>query len=161
MSVPDPSLGPSVQGTSPSNHAHIPLKPVPEPPLTGALGVLQYTGIPRSWLKRPRLPSKKMMVFLGTVSGLTSLYFYDRKEAKRIKQSYIDRVSHMAEVPMKTWELPRKLTVYACKWPGDDDYDRSMGYFKKYVKVCWSVVSPSSILANVSSFEAGTCSCRN
>lgn len=93
------------------------------------------------------------MVFLGTVSGLTSLYFYDRKEAKRIKQSYIDRVSHMAEVPMKTWELPRKLTVYACKWPGDDDYDRSMGYFKKYVKVCWSVVSPSCVSANVSSFK--------
>lgn len=36
---------------------------------------------------------------------------------------------------MRTDELPRKVTVYVSKWPGDEDYNRGAAYFKKYVKV--------------------------
>jgi mitochondrial import inner membrane translocase subunit TIM54 len=32
-------------------------------------------------------------------------------------------------------EWPRKVTVYGSKWPSDEDYDRSLKYFRKYVKV--------------------------
>lgn len=35
---------------------------------------------------------------------------------------------------MKPGEWPRKITVYATRSPGDDDYDKALRYFKKYVK---------------------------
>ncbi|KAG8933364.1 mitochondrial import inner membrane translocase subunit tim54 [Tulasnella sp. 418] len=106
----------------------------PPGPKSGFVTALEYTGIPASWLRKPKLPSRNWLIFIGTTSSILSLYVYDRREAKRIKQSYIDRVKHLAEEPMKTWELPRKLTVYACKWPGDEEYESSMKYFKRYMK---------------------------
>jgi hypothetical protein len=36
---------------------------------------------------------------------------------------------------MGSVDWPRKVTVYGCKWPGDDEHERSMKYFRKYVKV--------------------------
>lgn len=41
----------------------------------------------------------------------------------------------MSKVPLHSMELPRKVTVYGSKWPSDEDYDRSLKYFRKYVKV--------------------------
>lgn len=35
---------------------------------------------------------------------------------------------------MKPSDWPRKITVYATRSPGDDDYDKALRYFKKYVK---------------------------
>ncbi|KAG6335483.1 hypothetical protein ID866_3611 [Astraeus odoratus] len=37
---------------------------------------------------------------------------------------------------MGSMELPRKVTVYGAKWPGDEDHQRAIRFFKKYVKVC-------------------------
>lgn len=105
--------------------------------MSGALASLEFIGIPRSWLsKRPRLPSRNWLIFIGVTSSITSAYIYDRRQCTKIRQSYIDKVKHLAEGPMHTDELPRKVTVYVTKWPGDDDYDRGAVYFKKYVKVC-------------------------
>ncbi|KIO19859.1 hypothetical protein M407DRAFT_30474, partial [Tulasnella calospora MUT 4182] len=107
----------------------------PLPPLTGWKSALEHTGIPPSWLRaKPRLPSRRMMIFISTVSALTGAYVYDRRECKRIRQEYIDKVKHLGEVEMKPWELPRKVMVYACKWPGDEEYDRSLKWFKRNVK---------------------------
>jgi mitochondrial import inner membrane translocase subunit TIM54 len=93
-------------------------------------------GIPPSWFeKRPKLPSRNWLIFLSVTASLTGFYIYDRRECKRIRQEYVDRVKHLAEAPLGTMELPRKVTVYGGKWPGDDEYDRSMKYFRKYVKV--------------------------
>lgn len=103
--------------------------------MSGALSFLEFVGIPRTWLsKRPRLPSRNWLIFIGSTSALTGAYVYDRRECSRIKMAYIEQVQHLAEGPMRTDELPRKVTVYVTKWPGDEDYDRGAIWFKKYVK---------------------------
>ncbi|KZT39243.1 hypothetical protein SISSUDRAFT_1020454 [Sistotremastrum suecicum HHB10207 ss-3] len=110
-------------------------KPGPSTSTTSSLAFLEYTGIPRSWLsKRPKLPSRNWLIFLGVTSSLSCLYFYDRQQCKKIKQQYIDRVKHLADEPLGSMDLPRKVTVYSSRWPGDEDYERGTKYFKKYVK---------------------------
>lgn len=109
----------------------------------GALDALQHTGIPVGWLKRPKLPSRNWLIFWGVVSGLSYLYWDDRRQCRRIKDEYVSKVRHLAEVPLGSMELPRKVDVYACKWPGDEEYDRSLKFFKRYVKVCPLRTSPS------------------
>jgi mitochondrial import inner membrane translocase subunit TIM54 len=105
--------------------------------VSGVRTVLQYTGIPPSWLdKRPKLPSRNWLIFLSIVGTSVGLYVYDRRECKRIRDEYVSKVAHLAEAPLHSMDLPRKVTVYGAKWPGDEDYKRNMLYFRKYVKVC-------------------------
>ncbi|KAI5117309.1 hypothetical protein M0805_005537 [Coniferiporia weirii] len=107
----------------------------PAAPSSGVRAALRYTGIPESWVtKRPKLPSRNWLIFIGVTSSLLGLYAYDRKKCKDIRVSYIKRVEHLAQLPMGSMELPRKVTVYACKWPGDEDANRSLRFFRKYLK---------------------------
>jgi mitochondrial import inner membrane translocase subunit TIM54 len=104
---------------------------------SGIRAALEYTGIPPSWLdKRPSVPSRNWLIFWGVTSSILGYYVYDRQQCRRIRGEYTGRVSHLATEPMHSRALPRKVTVYGAKWPGDDDWDRSMRYFRKYVKVC-------------------------
>jgi import inner membrane translocase subunit TIM54 len=41
----------------------------------------------------------------------------------------------LAQEPLNTRDSVRKVKVYGAKWPDDDDADRSLKYFRKYVKV--------------------------
>jgi import inner membrane translocase subunit TIM54 len=118
--------------------------PPPSPKPSGPIKrILTSTGIPPSWLdKRPRLPSRNWLIFLSGVSSVLGLYYYDRRECKRIRREFVDRVKHLSERSADTMEWPRKVTVYGCKWPGDEDYGRSLKYFRKYVKVRKSSVEP-------------------
>lgn len=105
-------------------------------PLSGIHAALKYTGIPASWLtKRPKLPSRNWLIFLGTTSSLIGYYVYDRRKCREIRQAYIEKVEHLSQVPVGSLDLPRKVTVYASKWPGDEDANRSLRYFRKYIKV--------------------------
>ncbi|KAJ7578475.1 inner membrane protein import complex subunit Tim54-domain-containing protein [Mycena floridula] len=116
--------------------SNVPSSSTPPVKLSGAATALQYTGIPVSWLsKRPKLPSRNWLIFLGVTSTIAGSYIYDRQQCKRIKQEYIDKVKHFAEeLPPDHFTLPRKVKVYACKWPGDEDFEQGVKYFKKYVK---------------------------
>jgi import inner membrane translocase subunit TIM54 len=117
------------------NNAHG--TPNPNPSLTkpksGMRTALEFTGIPSSWLDKR--PNRKWFIFISITSSIAGYYFYDRRQCNQIRQSYIDRVKHLAQEPLNAWDLPRKATVYGSKWPGDEDYERSMKYFRKYVKV--------------------------
>ncbi|KAG8734228.1 mitochondrial import inner membrane translocase subunit tim54 [Ceratobasidium sp. 423] len=105
------------------------------PKLSGAASALRYTGIPPSWFqKRPKLPSRNWLIFWGVLGSITSLYIYDRRAANRIKHEYCERVRWRSEEKLNPLDLPRKVRVYACRWPGDEDHNRSMKYFRKYVK---------------------------
>ncbi|KAH9857194.1 inner membrane protein import complex subunit Tim54-domain-containing protein [Lenzites betulinus] len=107
----------------------------PQTSTSGVKTVLRYTGIPPSWLdKRPRLPSRNWLIFLSVSSAIAGYYVYDRQQCKKIRQEYVDKVKDMAVQPMGSMELPRLVTVYGAKWPGDQNYDESMKYFRKYVK---------------------------
>jgi len=110
---------------------------------SGVRTILKYTGIPPSWLdKRPKLPSRNWLIFLSVTSSVLGLYVYDRRQCKRIRQEYVDKVKHFAEIPADPFEAPRRVTVYGAKWPGDEDYDQSLRYFRKYVKVGATVLLP-------------------
>ncbi|KAL5532871.1 TIM54 [Sanghuangporus sanghuang] len=101
---------------------------------SGVRAALRYSGLPVWLAKRPKLPSRNWLIFIGVTSSVLGLYTYDRKKCKDIREKYIRRVAHLAQEPMDSMELPRKVTVYACKWPGDEDVNRSLKYFRKYVK---------------------------
>lgn len=118
------------------------------PPEGSSTSVLQYTGIPPSWLKkRPKLPSRNWLIFLSTAAAITSLYVYDRRKCKQIRDHYIGKVQCLSEDPLPSLGLPRKVTVYGCKYPGDEDADRSLKYFRKYVKVSW-LAEPTILQTN-------------
>jgi len=104
---------------------------------SGVKTILRYTGIPPSWLdKRPKLPSRNWLIFLSVTSTALGCYIYDRRQCKKIRQEYIDKVKHFSEVSEDPFETPRRVKVYGARWPGDEDYDQSLRYFRKYVKVC-------------------------
>ncbi|KAE8271281.1 hypothetical protein A4X09_0g1050 [Tilletia walkeri] len=116
-----------------------PPKPSPQkqPPrqIPPSLRPFLYLGIPRSVLTwQPRLPSRNLSLFLLTVSTISYLYYDDRQTCKRLKQSYIARVQHLAKEPLPSSGYPRKITVYGAMWPGDDDPDKSTLFFRRYVK---------------------------
>lgn len=70
---------------------------------------------------------------MGTVSYL---YYDDRKQCKEIKERTVQRVRHYAEESMEgSLDMVRKVKVYGGRWPEDDDTDRALRYFRKYVKV--------------------------
>lgn len=121
---------------STSSHGGDSKFPVQEPRLSGVKAALRYTGIPPSWLdKRPSLPSRNWLIFLGVTSSIAGWYIYDRRQCTKIRQEYVDKVKHLSEVPLHSLDYPRKVTVYGSKWPGDEESDRSLRYFRKYVKV--------------------------
>ncbi|KZT02309.1 uncharacterized protein LAESUDRAFT_685536 [Laetiporus sulphureus 93-53] len=103
--------------------------------LAGVKAALKYTGIPPSWLdKRPKLPSRNWLIFIGVTSTLAGAYIYDYRQCRKIRQEYVDKVKYLAQEPLGSLDYPRKVTVYGTKWPGDEDSQRSMRYFRKYVK---------------------------
>jgi mitochondrial import inner membrane translocase subunit TIM54 len=102
----------------------------------GLYSALRFTGVPPSWLeKRPKLPSRNWLIFITLVSSIAGLYVDDRRKSRNIREEYMAKVSHLAEEPLGTQDWPRKVTVYSCRYPEDQDHERSMKYFKKYVKV--------------------------
>ncbi|KAG2157505.1 inner membrane protein import complex subunit Tim54-domain-containing protein [Suillus clintonianus] len=102
---------------------------------SGVRAALEFTGIPPSWFeKRPKLPSRNWLIFLSVTTSIVSYYAYDRRECRRIRDEYASRVEHLAKDPLGTADLPRKVTVYGAKWPGDEDHDKSLRFFRKYVK---------------------------
>ncbi|KAG1756351.1 mitochondrial import inner membrane translocase subunit Tim54 [Suillus paluster] len=115
---------------SPPNPSQAPVRPK-----SGVRVALEFTGIPPSWFeKRPKLPSRNWLIFLSVTTSIVSYYAYDRKECRRIRSEYATRVEHLAKDPLGTTDLPRKVTVYGAKWPGDEDHDKSLRFFRKYVK---------------------------
>lgn len=103
---------------------------------SGVRAAFEYTGIPPSWFdKRPKLPSRNWLIFLSVTTSIVACYVYDRRECRRIRADYSSRVEYLAKDPLGTTDLPRKVTVYGAKWPGDEDHDKSLRFFRKYVKV--------------------------
>jgi import inner membrane translocase subunit TIM54 len=85
---------------------------------------------------------------LTLVSTVSYVYYNDRKQAKAIRQEYIDKVKGLALEPLQgSLDEVRKVKVVAARWPGDDEPDRSLLYFKKYVKVNSELGGPAGGLA--------------
>lgn len=104
-------------------------KTVPKPVKKGYTNpALQAMGIPRL-----RIPSRNWCIFWAVTGSLTAMYVYDRRERKKTRQAWKDRVAHLASQPMEPNQLPRKVTVYLAPSPGDY-LETTMTHFKHYIK---------------------------
>lgn len=141
MSTPSPTPPVPAPVTAP-----IPAPAGVKPPVpTGAqpFNAMEYTGLPPSlvkkvaaWRKWAKIPGPKMSVFLLVTGATGYMYYYDRQEVARLKKEYKEKVEALSKIPLgNSLEYGRKVKVYAGKWPEDDDYERGMLHFRKYVKV--------------------------
>ncbi|WVR03287.1 hypothetical protein IAU60_000278 [Kwoniella sp. DSM 27419] len=125
-------------GTSTIPNASGAVKPKVAPvELTGFRSALSHTGIPHSVLTwKPRLPSRNWLIFWTITASLSSAYYYDRRECKRIKAETIALVEDKGKEVLEGGSLgvPRRITVWGGKWGGDEDTDRALRHFRKYVK---------------------------
>jgi hypothetical protein len=86
--------------------------------------------------KPKKLPGPKMSAFLLVAISTGGGYLYDRLEAKKARERYIEQVRWLAERPIKwTDEQQDRIDVYASTIPEDAENDRPIIFFKKYVKV--------------------------
>ncbi|OCF59783.1 mitochondrial import inner membrane translocase subunit TIM54 [Kwoniella mangroviensis CBS 10435] len=137
---PNPAPTPTPTPTPTPNPSSSKPPPVAKPKpveLTGFRSALSHTGIPHSVLTwKPKLPSRNWLIFWTITASISGAYYYDRRECKRIKEETIKKVESQGKEILQggSLGLNRKVTVYGAKWPGDEDTDRALRYFRKYVK---------------------------
>lgn len=73
------------------------------------------------------------MIFLSITGSWTAAVMYDRREKKRIQKKWAKLVEHIAQEPIDTHQLPRKLTVYVSAPPADGLVP-ARDHFHEYVK---------------------------
>jgi import inner membrane translocase subunit TIM54 len=80
-----------------------------------------------------RLPSRNWLIFLSITGSWTAAVMYDRREKKRIQKKWAKVVEHIAQEPLDTHQLPRKLTVFLSA-PPMDGIVTAREHFNEYVK---------------------------
>lgn len=80
-----------------------------------------------------KLPSRNWMIFLSITGSWTAAVMYDRRQKKRIQQKWAKVVEHIAQEPLDTHQLPRKLTVLISA-PPMDGIVAARDHFNEYVK---------------------------
>jgi import inner membrane translocase subunit TIM54 len=73
------------------------------------------------------------MIFLSITGSWTAAVMYDRREKKRIQKKWAKLVEHIAQEPLDTQQLPRKVTVYVSAPPADGLVS-ARDHFHEYVK---------------------------
>ncbi|ODV88916.1 hypothetical protein CANCADRAFT_20078, partial [Tortispora caseinolytica NRRL Y-17796] len=89
---------------------------------------LKALGLPRF-----RLPSRNWSIFWLVVGSITGGIIYDRREKKRIRNEWCERVSYLAKEPLSPLAMPRKVIVYMAPPPGDH-IGVTEEHFRHYVK---------------------------
>lgn len=73
------------------------------------------------------------MIFWTITGSFASAVIYDKWQTKRAKQKWCDLVSHMADEPLDTKSMLRRLTIYLGAPPGDG-LRSAREHFHEYVK---------------------------
>jgi mitochondrial import inner membrane translocase subunit TIM54 len=82
---------------------------------------------------RFRLPSRNWMIFLTITGSFSGAVFYDRRQKKAVQKKWADLVADIAQQPLATNQMRRKLTIFLSAPPGDG-IRPSREYFKEYIK---------------------------
>lgn len=136
--APVPGASPTLDaGKTTGSTGTVPPARKPLEPLTGFRAALEHTGLPRGVLLwKPKLPSRNWCIFWTVLGTVSYLYYDDRKQCERIKTETLERVKHRSMETMQgSLDLVRKVKVYGARFPEDDDPDRALRHFRKYVKV--------------------------
>lgn len=89
---------------------------------------LRMMGIPRI-----SLPSRNWMIFWSVLASIGGGIAYDKYQQKQIRKQYMAKVEDLSKEVYDSKRLPRKLTIFIAP-PPDDFLDKSMAYFKKFIK---------------------------
>lgn len=89
---------------------------------------LRMMGIPRI-----SLPSRNWMIFWSVLASIGGGIAYDKYQQKQIRKEYMAKVEKLSKEVYESNRLPRKLTIFIAP-PPDDFLDKSMAYFKKFIK---------------------------
>jgi import inner membrane translocase subunit TIM54 len=73
------------------------------------------------------------MIFLSITGSWTAAVMYDRREKKRVQRKWAKVVEHIAQEPLDTHQLPRRVTVYVSAPPADGLVP-ARDHFHEYVK---------------------------
>jgi mitochondrial import inner membrane translocase subunit TIM54 len=73
------------------------------------------------------------MIFLTVTGTWTAAVMYDRREKKKAQKKWCDLVAHIAQQPLPTNQMARRITVFISAPPGDG-IRTSRDFFKQYVK---------------------------
>jgi import inner membrane translocase subunit TIM54 len=73
------------------------------------------------------------MIFLAITGSWTAALVYDRREKKRMQKKWAKLVSHIAQEPLDTQTMPRKVTIYLSAPPADSLMS-TRDHFHEYVK---------------------------
>lgn len=73
------------------------------------------------------------MIFLGITGSFASAVIYDKWQTRRAREKWCKLVSHIAEEPLSTHTLPRRVTIYLAAPPGDG-LRAAREHFHAYVK---------------------------
>lgn len=84
-------------------------------------------------LPRLRLPSRNWTIFLTIVGSFAGAVIYDKWQTRRVKDKWCKLVSHIAEEPLDTKSLPRRVTLYLAAPPADG-LRSAREHFHEYVK---------------------------
>ncbi|KAI7111735.1 hypothetical protein KC352_g35698, partial [Hortaea werneckii] len=94
------NVGSATAGTASGSAAQRPAAPEQNP-------AFRAMGLPRF-----RLPSRNWMIFFTVTGSFASAVIYDKWQTKRNRQKWCDLVSHLADEPLSTKTLPRRMTIY-------------------------------------------------
>lgn len=86
--------------------------------------------MPRLKLK---LPSRNWFIFLSITGSFTTALLYDRQQKKKAQQRWCNLVSHMANEPVPTNIMPRRITIFLSAPPGDG-LRVAREHFHEYIK---------------------------
>ncbi|KAI4164685.1 MAG: hypothetical protein LQ342_001659 [Letrouitia transgressa] len=80
-----------------------------------------------------KTPSRNWLIFLSVTSSFTAAVLYDRFHKRRAQQRWCNIVSHIAQEPLPTNQMPRKITVFLSPPPGDS-LRAAREHFHEYIK---------------------------
>lgn len=87
-------------------------------------------GLPRLKLK---LPSRNWLIFLTITGSFTTALLYDRRQQKKAQQRWCKLVSPLAQEPLPTNLMPRRITIILAGPPGDS-LRVAREHFHEYIK---------------------------
>lgn len=73
------------------------------------------------------------MIFWTVTGSFTAAVLYDKRQKKAVQKKWCDLVAHIAQDPLPTGQMARKITVFLSAAPGDG-IGPSRQYFKEYIK---------------------------
>lgn len=73
------------------------------------------------------------MIFLSITGSWTAALLYDRRQKRNVQRKWCELVSHIAQEPLPTNTLPRRVTVFLSAPPGDG-LRSAREHFTEYVK---------------------------